>query len=82
MPNHTHHAWIFRLARAMVATAAAFCGLHASAQAQSERPVRIILPTAAASGIDYIVRAGTVRSRGASCRSLNCLHVMASRRGK
>jgi len=57
MPNSTPHAWICRLARALIATAAAFCGLHASAQAQSDHPVRIILPTAAASGIDYIVRA-------------------------
>ena len=87
MPNSTRHVWICRLARALVATAALFCGLHASAQAQSDRPVRIILTTAAASGIDYIVRAAqpalsSAQKPGASSRSPNCLRVMAGGRGK
>ena len=59
----------------------------AGAQNYPDRPVRIILTTAAASGIDYIVRAAqpalsSAQKPGASSRSPNCLRVMAGGRGK
>ena len=56
MPKNSSPAWARRLA-AILGTSAALCGPHAHAQTQTDRPVRIILPTAPASGIDYIVRA-------------------------
>jgi len=56
MPISSRHAWPRRLV-AVLAASAALCGISARAHAQTDRPVRIILPTAAASGIDYIVRA-------------------------